>query len=942
MEMFADDATVALQQATLPDSPDWEAIPGLVEHAWHLRQRNTRQALELCQSAQILLTRPSQTEVPAHFHVLPARITLIQAEAKWLFAELELAAQMANDALSEFQSHADFIGCADAHWLLAMVAIDQGRHHDGDSLLEAMAHDARAANDSLRLDIAEAALARWAVLRDPQAAAARWGQRFPADCSKLPRALAAWVEDYHSLVGAQKSDFAASIPHAIAAHEAALASGQMRHAIIDCTNIGEDFFRLNDHQSALEWMQLGLELARNTAWPRNVGACLMHTAEAMRHLGQLDAAQELLEQALMMLAPLSNARSYAVALGYMGNLALDQGNYRLALDTFMRLEQRADELQQSDFQIDARRGQAHALSQLGQTRAALAVAHAALDIARDKQDGYRQIGVLQVLSSIHARQPKGLNPRAEAQADSPALSYLKQAMALAGTIEGYTLPGDLLDAVAREYACAGAYQKAYETALHAHSSREKTHSSDATNRSLALQVKYQTERARAESEHLRQLATLEAKRAEISLQTSATLSHLSIIGQEITTHLNTAAVFNALNGHISSMLESSSFAVYLLEPDGCGLTRAFCTEGRRTLPVRRIDIDDPQAWSARCARERRELTADFQNQDQANLVPGSLANLSALFAPLIIGERLLGVMSVQATGAHAYTEREWLIFRTLCAYGAIALDNASAYLQLQQAQAQLVAQEKMAALGSLVAGVAHELNTPIGNSLIIASTLHSKSDGIDEKMRAGLMRRSDLGSFIEDTRHGSSLIMRSLHNAVDLLSSFKQVAVDRTTAQRREFNLQQTCSEIVATMMNQIKHSGHSLTQTIPPEIILDSYPGPLGQVITNLINNALLHAFEGRSGGQMVLLAWLHNATTVCIEFRDNGHGISESNLGRIFDPFFTTKLGQGGSGLGLSISYNIITSLLGGSIKVHSTHTQGCSFILELPLISPQAEQS
>lgn len=943
MEMFADNATVALQQATLPDSPTWKDIPALVEHAWHLRQRNTQKALKLCHIAQTLLSEGGNAggEPGNDVGGLLARISLIQAEAKWLFAELELAAQMANDALIKFQTRADLIGCADAHWLLAMVAIDQGRHHDGDSLLEAVVRDARAANDSLRVDLAEAVLARWAVLRDPQTAVARWGQRFPDDCSKLPHALAAWVEDFHSLVGAQTSDFASSIPHAIAAHEAAMASGQIRHAIIDCTNIGEDFFRLNDHQSALEWMQKGLELARTTTWPRNVGACLMHTAEAMRHLGQLDAAQELLEQALTILAPLLNARSYAVALGYMGNLALDQGNYRLALDTFMRLEQRADELQQSDFQIDARRGQAHALSQLGQTRAALAAAHSALTIAREQQDGYRQIGVLQVLSTIHSRQPKGLSREAPAQGDSPALSYLKQAMALARTIEGYTLPGDLLDAVAREYACAGDYQKAYETALHAHSSREKTHSSEATNRSLALQVKYQTERARAESEHLRQLATLEAKRAEISLQTSVTLSHLSIIGQEITTHLNTEAVFNALNGHICSMLESSSFAVYLLEPDGSALFRAFCTEGNRTLPGRRIDINDPNAWSARCARERCELTADFQDQGQSNLVPGSQANLSALFAPLIIGDRLLGVMSVQAIGAHAYTEREWLIFRTLCAYGAIALDNASAYLQLQQAQAKLVAQEKMVALGSLVAGVAHELNTPIGNSLIIASTLHNKSDAFDQKMQAGLMRRSDLGSFIDDTRHGSDLIMRSLHNAVDLLSSFKQVAVDRTTAQRREFNLQQTCGEIVATMMNQIKHSGHSLIQNIPPDIILDSYPGPLGQVITNLINNALVHAFEGRSGGQMTLLAWQKNPTAVCIEFRDNGQGIAESNLGRIFDPFFTTKLGQGGSGLGLSISFNIITSLLGGSIKVQSTPTLGCTFLLELPLISPQTQQ-
>ncbi|MEN9867800.1 MAG: hypothetical protein RL748_3390, partial [Pseudomonadota bacterium] len=158
---------------------------------------------------------------------------------------------------------------------------------------------------------------------------------------------------------------------------------------------------------------------------------------------------------------------------------------------------------------------------------------------------------------------------------------------------------------------------------------------------------------------------------------------------------------------------------------------------------------------------------------------------------------------------------------------------------------------------------------------------------------------------------------------------------DRTTAQRRPFDLQQTCGEIVATMMNQIKNSGHTLLQDIAPGIVLNSYPGPFGQVITNLINNALLHAFDGRSHGQMTLLAYLQNPETVCIQFRDNGNGISEANLGRIFDPFFTTKLGQGGSGLGLSISYNIVTSLLNGSIKVHSNIHHGTTFVLELPLL-------
>ncbi|MBI3230040.1 MAG: HAMP domain-containing histidine kinase [Burkholderiales bacterium] len=134
--------------------------------------------------------------------------------------------------------------------------------------------------------------------------------------------------------------------------------------------------------------------------------------------------------------------------------------------------------------------------------------------------------------------------------------------------------------------------------------------------------------------------------------------------------------------------------------------------------------------------------------------------------------------------------------------------------------------------------------------------------------------------------------------------------------------------------MNQIRISGHQISLDIPPDIWLESYPGPLGQVITNLINNAMFHAFEGREMGQMRITAQPLGTDRVEIRFSDNGVGISEHNLRHIFDPFFTTKMGQGGTGLGLSISFNIVTSLLGGQLHVTSTQGVGTCFIIELPL--------
>jgi signal transduction histidine kinase len=177
--------------------------------------------------------------------------------------------------------------------------------------------------------------------------------------------------------------------------------------------------------------------------------------------------------------------------------------------------------------------------------------------------------------------------------------------------------------------------------------------------------------------------------------------------------------------------------------------------------------------------------------------------------------------------------------------------------------------------------------------------------------------------------------MRGLKTAAHLVTSFKQVAVDRASAQFRIFDLQHTCHEIVDTMSSVLASNGHLVEIDIPEDILMHSYPGPFGQVLANLINNAILHAFEGRTGGQIRITALFNKPNHTVIEFTDNGVGIDEQHLNRIFDPFFTTKMGRGGSGLGLSISYNIVTTLLNGQISVRSQIGQGTVFSLDLPLI-------
>jgi PAS domain S-box-containing protein len=254
---------------------------------------------------------------------------------------------------------------------------------------------------------------------------------------------------------------------------------------------------------------------------------------------------------------------------------------------------------------------------------------------------------------------------------------------------------------------------------------------------------------------------------------------------------------------------------------------------------------------------------------------------------------------------------------------------------LQRAQDELVRSEKLAALGALVAGVAHELNTPIGNSLLAVSTLLDQTRGFAKRVTEGI-KRSTLQHFIDDVNAGGEIVLRNLHRAVDLVASFKQVAVDRTTSQCRRFLLDELTAEILLVLVPTFKKSGIKVRQEIAPGIAMNSYPGPFGQVLINLINNALTHAFEGRTDGEIVVSARPLAPDAVEVTVRDNGAGIAPEHMGRIYDPFFTTKLGKGGSGLGLNIVYNIVYGLLRGRIDVDSTLGQGTRFVLTLPLNS------
>jgi signal transduction histidine kinase len=256
---------------------------------------------------------------------------------------------------------------------------------------------------------------------------------------------------------------------------------------------------------------------------------------------------------------------------------------------------------------------------------------------------------------------------------------------------------------------------------------------------------------------------------------------------------------------------------------------------------------------------------------------------------------------------------------------------------LQRAQQELVQQETLAGLGAMVAGVSHELNTPLGNALIAADTVQARLRELAQELVSARPRRSLIASQLEQAQQAVALACGNLQRSVDLVAGFKQVAVDRAGLQRRPFDLGATVHEVVALLGLSLRHPGASLDVDLPPGIAMDSYPGALGQVLTNLVQNAVLHGLAGREDGRVTVGLVSKDDDRVVLAVVDNGTGIAPEHLPHIFKPFFTTKLGQGGSGLGLHIVHNLVTGPLGGRIDVDSKKGQGTRFVLTLPLRAP-----
>ncbi len=276
------------------------------------------------------------------------------------------------------------------------------------------------------------------------------------------------------------------------------------------------------------------------------------------------------------------------------------------------------------------------------------------------------------------------------------------------------------------------------------------------------------------------------------------------------------------------------------------------------------------------------------------------------------------------------------------------LEEANARLKisletLERTRDQLVQSEKMAALGGLVAGVAHEINTPVGIGVTAASFLQAKTEDLQRLYAKGDLKRSDLENYLATIDEVARSILINMERASELIASFKQVAVDQSSQEQRRFNLEDYIREVLLSLGPKFKKTGHEVEVKSSGDVVVASYPGAFSQIVSNLVINSLVHGFKNGSRGKMTFDIHRHSEKDqdqILFIYRDTGQGMTPEQVAKVFDPFYTTMRGRGGTGLGMSIVFNLVTQTLGGTIQCKSCPGKGVEFIMEIPVSSRAKE--
>jgi len=484
--------------------------------------------------------------------------------------------------------------------------------------------------------------------------------------------------------------------------------------------------------------------------------------------------------------------------------------------------------------------------------------------------------------------------------------------------------------------------------------RSRSHATTTAKRRQATKAARASSPAKAEGP-----AQTEAERLALELQEArerqaATAEVLSLISDSPT---GIQPVFDRIVKNAARLCQSVLSAVYRRDGQHVHLVAYDQFSAESVAAVRRAypaPLTSGNLISV-AIRERRVV------HEPDVLISGGYSELqrtsgyrSILVVPMLRDEVAIGAIAVMRLEPQLFPRAQVELLKTFAGQAVVAIENTRLFTEVQErtrqlsqsledlraAQDSLVQTEKLAALGRLVAGVAHELNTPVGTSLTVASAFLNKADRFEADVASGGVRRSTLAEFIAAGREAASQVMINLNHAIDLIQSFKQVAADRNVSDRRAFDLGQVTKQVVKGLRYGLRRN-LVVNVECEPDLAMNSYPGPYGQVLTNLVINSAVHAYPDDARGSVHIAAQASGKHNVEVLFSDDGCGMSPEVKRQVFDPFFTTRRDQGSTGLGLHIVHNIVTNRLGGRINLETRPGAGTKIRIIVPREAPFAAE-
>jgi signal transduction histidine kinase len=484
--------------------------------------------------------------------------------------------------------------------------------------------------------------------------------------------------------------------------------------------------------------------------------------------------------------------------------------------------------------------------------------------------------------------------------------------------------------------------------------RSRSHTTTAAKRRPASKAARAPGPAKAENP-----ATTEAEQLALELQEArerqaATAEILNLIADSPT---GIQPVFDRIVKNAARLCQSVLSAVYRRDGDHVHLVAHDQFSPESVAAVRKAypaPLTSKNLISV-ALRERRVV------HEPDVLISGGYSELqrtsgyrSILVVPMLRDEVAIGAIAVMRLEPQLFSRAQVELLKTFAGQAVIAIENTRLFTEVQErtrqlsqslddlraAQDSLVQTEKLAALGRLVAGVAHELNTPVGTSLTVASAFLHKADRFETDVTSGGVRRSALAEFIAAGREAASQVMINLNHAIDLIQSFKQVAADRNVSDRRGFDLGQVTEQVVKGLRFGLRRN-LLVSVECEPDLAMNSYPGPYGQVLTNLVLNSAVHAYPDGARGSVHIAAQASGKHNVEVLFSDDGCGMSPEVRRHVFDPFFTTRRDQGSTGLGLHIVHNIVTNRLGGRINLETRSGAGTKIRIIVPREAPSSAE-